>query len=87
MRDPNHPHIVLMLSGCLKGEVGMELFYQPLAQQIKDNQNLVMWYLRLFNCLKDKGVSSGPLFSNKHGKPMTVSELDGPFHSILDKVQ
>ena len=33
------------------------------------------------------GIITGPLFRNEKGKPMSVSELDVHFHSVLLEVQ
>jgi hypothetical protein len=75
------------LSGKFKGETGLKLFCQPLAAVTEDGVNLALWFLRYMSSLDVAGVTGGPLFATKKGKPMSIGELDVLFHALLKEVQ
>lgn len=87
MNHPDIKHIPLILAGIFKGEEGVRLFVQPIIGVTKDGRNLVTWYRRYLRSLEETGSTSGPLFPNEKGLPMSVSELDVHFHSMLLEVQ
>ena len=68
-------------------EEGVRLFVQPIIGVTKDSRNLITWYCRYLRSLEETGSTSGPLFPNEKGLPMSVSELDVHFHSVLLEVQ
>lgn len=87
MNHQDIKHVPLILPGIFKDEDGVKLFVQPLIGTTKDGRNLITWYSRYINSLEAQGLTSGPLFRNDKGSPMSISELDVHFHSVLLEVQ
>ena len=87
MQHPIHPYVPFTLAGRFKGVDGLKLLVQPLTAVTEDQLQIGLWFRRYLSLLRKRGISTGPLFANQKGKPMSISELDVPFHSILMEVQ
>ena len=87
MQHPIHPYVPFTLAGRFKGVEGLKLFVQPLAAVTEDQFQIGLWFRRYLSLLRKRGISTGPLFANQKGKPMSISELDVHFHRILMEVQ
>lgn len=87
MQHPIHPYVPFTLVGRFKGVDGLKLFVQPLAAVTEDQFQIGLWFRRYLSLLRKRGISTGPLFANQKGKPMSISELDVDFHRILMEVQ
>jgi hypothetical protein len=83
----HHKHIPLMLAGRFKKEIGTKLFCQPLASVTKSGRKIQLWFARMIKLLADEERYEGPMFSNKAGKRMSISEMDEFLHAVLIGVQ
>jgi hypothetical protein len=81
-------HILLMLSGRFKKEVGEKYFCQPLAPVTDSGGYLIMWFQMKLTLLMQQSLCKGSTFkSSTMGKKNSISEMDKLFHNVLLEVQ
>jgi hypothetical protein len=87
------PHVPIALLGRFKRQVGVKLFFLPLALISASGIETGLWVTRLVATYRELGISSGPLFRvwTKSGTKgyhwAKVRDLDPLLHDVLKRVQ
>jgi hypothetical protein len=72
MEHPDAPHVLLMLAGRFKRQVGEKLFCQPLATSSKSELNIRLWTFCLIEAYSEMGIWDGPVFRKAGKTPGTI---------------
>jgi hypothetical protein len=86
------PHVPVALLGRFKWQVGVKLFFLPLALISASGIETGLWVSRLVASYRELGIASGPLFrvrtksGSKGYRRTKVRDLDPLFHDILKRV-
>ena len=87
------PHVPVALLGRFKRQVGVKLFFLPLAPISASGIETGLWIQRLISSYQELGIASGPLIrvrtkSGTRGyRRAKVRDLDPLFHDVLKRVQ
>lgn len=76
-------HVVVVLSGRLKGEDNTRLHHIPCVKITKSGINVEYLIERLLSLKHKQGLYDGPAISNERGFLLPAKELDTCFHELL----
>ena len=76
-------HVVVVLSGKLKGEGNARLHHIPCVKVTKSGINVEYLIQRLLDLKQKQGLYDGPAISNDRGFLLPIKDLDTCFHELL----